>query len=186
MENANPKKSFIRKTVILTGVIVLAVLLVFLLSSRIVTYVFNRIPLFPEEYVFYCMTPWEASLTFGPAQDLTQSVCDTPDTGYHYVCPVLGQEADVECFFTGDSHLHTVSVKWSLASAEEANALYEEVLSQIRGKHSSNDDFYEKSKPEPEGAAQTTSIGVNYGATGVSYSVSVEGCTVSVWGYYTV
>ena len=175
-----------KKKIVIASVITLAVLLVYLLSSRIVTYTRNPIPLFPKEYVFYCMNPAEASLAFGAVQDVTPSVCDTPDACYAYVRPVLGYEANVECFFTDSSHLHRISITWSLETTEEASSVYEEALSLIRKEYGANDDFFENEETVSDNGKRSLSIGVNYGATGVSYFVSVEGSTVSVWGYYTV
>ncbi len=137
------------------------------------------IPIVSQEGIRFGSPARKVDSAFGAPLETVKNVCDTADTLKTYRTVILGNSADVTCYFTVRNRLWDMDIRWELASAAEARALCQTVEDMITECYGRESGFWCEEAEEPNGDRSVT-MGVEYGATGICFSIERTDATLSV------
>ena len=100
----------------------------------------------------------------------------TEKNKYVYRVNVLGREASVLCLFANNKTLTDLYFTWENCDEDFSDQVYECIYSYC----SKDKNFYVEESDYPPNYEKNISMGINNGATGISYKIKQNGTTVEV------
>ena len=136
-----------------------------------------EIPLVSQDGVRFGSSGRAVSAAFGAPVE-TEKNSDTGRTWRTYRAVILGSSADIRCGFAA-GRLVEMDIRWELASAEDAQILCKSVADMIQERCGRENGFWCEEAEEPNGD-RSVKMGVDYGATGIYYTIELSDSTLSV------
>ena len=161
------------KKVSVIAIIVLVVvipLLIFVFSGK------GNIPIPLVEGLSWKSTPKQTAQLLG---EPVEEWLDSNVTGkniYVYSANVLGHKASVEVFFLNDKEPTNIYFTWEHCDENFFDQVYECIYSYC----SKDKSFYIKESNNPHSDEKRVVMGINNGATGISYTIKQNGTTIEV------
>ena len=139
-----------------------------------------EIPFLAQGEVCFGSSSREIEKFLGAPIETEKHVCDTNQTAKYYRATILGNEADVTCHFSPIDQLVTLKIDWELDSEEKATELYSSVSNSISKRYSNDSGYYCYEDDNTALDDNLLKMGVNFGATGIDYSLNLQGTLFSV------
>lgn len=136
--------------------------------------VYKPIPL--VDGLSFGVTPKRTKILFGIPLKTEQNTCDTGKTAYTYQTEVLGQEAKVSCLFLDDKKLTDVQINWVNCD----DALFQDVCAALHDYYSQKANFFQRTEETDVHGSTCITIGIDNDASGIFYTITKTGKTVSL------
>ena len=136
------------------------------------------IPLVSQDGVRFGSSARTVAAAFGAPLE-TEKDSETGRTYRTYRADMLDRSADVRCGFAGWS-LIEMDIRWELASPEEARALFGRVTDTIAERYRDDPEYFVREEEPNTDAALRVVMGLEYGATGIYYTIELTDSTLSV------
>lgn len=136
------------------------------------------IPLVSQDGVRFGSSARKVAAAFGAPLE-TEKDSETSRTYRTYRADMLDRSADVRCGFAGWS-LIEMDIRWELASPEEARALFGRVTDTIAERYRDDPEYFVREEEPYSDAELRVVMGLEYGATGIYYTIELADSTLSV------
>lgn len=161
-----------KKKMIIAGIIFLCLFILGLCLYHGLCY--KPIPL--VDGLFFGVSPQRTNALFGTYIEKEENTCDTGKNTYDYQTVILGQEAQVSCSFLNDKKLSDVSITWH--DCDEA--FFQQVYSTLYSYYRPKNNFFENTEEMNQKGTSRITIGLNNGTTGIFYTITKSGTTVTI------
>lgn len=151
--------------------------IILLLLVVLLTYVLrqnNQIPLI--DGLRFGMSPKQAAKVLGEPCTIEHDAGNTGKSVYAYQSNVLGQAANVSCYFSNNRKLTEVSIRWENNSAD----LYEQAYTCLFSYYSNDKHFFVKEQDTVNTEEKHIALGLDDGTTGIFYNLYETSTSFSV------
>ena len=136
-----------------------------------------EIPLTAQDGVRFGSSARAVAAAYGKPVE-TEKDTDSGRTHRSYRADILDSSADIRCGFAAGRLVEMV-IRWELASAEDAQILCKSVEDMIQERCGRENGFWCEEAEEPNGD-RSVKMGIDYGATGIYYTIKLSDSTLSV------
>ncbi len=181
--NARRRSAFFRNAVLITASLFILLLVLFLII-RSSTQEFRSARSINLSYDETCCLYWGQSFRSAkkclPAEaELSESYPESRDKGCSFAIELDGFESSMSITFSGaNKRISAFSITMNVDQAELKEE-YDVIVARIKESLKHHDGFWCK-----EIDSDRSEFGVDFGATGISYSVEIKDNCILVMGYY--
>lgn len=174
-----------RKRVLIALLIFAVTAIILLMSYIVLSHYYNlrripvtqkyEIPFFKPDHVYFGDPPRKAIPNIaGETVERTDLSRITNKTVYSFDTVVLGTKAQTGCYFSDDSYLTEIHFVFPMMERKETRKLFDGVVAIIQNEYQNDPAFFCGEIEQTNENTYDISLGLNFGATGIFYTVSVE------------
>ena len=139
-----------------------------------------EIPLTAQDGVRFGSSARKVAAAYGAPVE-TEKNTDTGRTYRSYRADILDSSAEIDCgFITINGWLVEMDIRWELASPEEARALFGRVTDTIAERYLDDPNYFFREEEVYPDADLRVVMGLEYGATGIYYTIELTDSTLRV------
>ena len=139
-----------------------------------------EIPLTARDGVRFGSSARKVAAAYGEPLE-TEKNSETGRTWKTYRADILDSSAEIDCgFITINGWLVEMNIRWELASPEEARALFGRVTDTIAEWYRDDPEYFFREEEAYPDTDLRVVMGLEYGATGIYYTIELMDSTLSV------
>lgn len=166
--------------IIILAAVIAAALAVLVFERYIVQRSQYEIPVLSEHGIFYGDTPTEVSGKLGTKAASKEKLPYAPETYISYDTAILGSDAKLMCYFIYGRYLTEADIYITAESAAQADELFTQAAALIEEEYSAQPGFTAGEVRHEDDGSYSRSFDLSFGATGIDYTLKVQGSCLSI------